>query len=173
MVKVTSAQRLALFGLDEKLLGQFKEDIKPFTKVVVPNGVSFVQCCPGEKWCKYGVRDSLTIKKGLEQLSFTEPLKSKVKVAVAGCRMCCTSPKIRDLGLIASNKGWSLFFGGNGGNNARIGEEVASGLNDEEALELAQKCLTVYQEKAKYNTRTARFMERFGLEYLKESISQK
>ena len=170
MAKVTSAQRLALFGMDDELLEQFLKDIQQVVDVPAENGVSFVQACPGVKWCKYGVKDSLSLKKKLEQMSFDEPLKSKVKVSVAGCRMCCTSPKVRDLGFIASKSGWSLIFGGNGGNNARIGDEVASELSDDEALDLAKKCLIFYQKTAKYNTRTARFMERFGVEALRKAL---
>ncbi len=170
MVKVTSAQRLALLGMDEKLLEQFKKDIEQFIHVPAKNGISFVQACPGKKWCKYGVEDTLEMKKKLEQLSFEEPLRAKVKAAVAGCRMCCTSPKVRDVGLIASKKGWSVIFGGNGGNNARIGDEVISGLTEDEAVRIVKKCLFHYQENAKYNTRTARFMERFGVEQLREAV---
>jgi len=168
--KVTSAQRLALFGLDENDLDNFKKDIEQFIETPAENSVSFVQACPGLKWCKYGVKDTLGLKKKMEQLSFDEPLRSKCKVSIAGCRMCCSTPKIRDLGFIASKKGWSLFFGGNGGNNARIADEVASGLSEEEALDLAEKCLIFYQEKAKYSTRTARFMERFGIEALRKAL---
>ncbi len=170
MVKVTSAQRLAVLGMDEHLLEEFKKDIQQFTHTPVKNGISFVQACPGKKWCKYGVKNTMGLKKKLEQLSFEEPLRAKVKAAVAGCRMCCTSPKVRDVGLIASKKGWSVIFGGNGGNNARIGDEVISGLTEDEAVEIVQKCLLNYQKNAKYNTRTARFMERFGVEYLRDAV---
>lgn len=170
MAKVTSAQRLALFGMDNKLLEQFQKDIEQFIDVPAKNGVSFVQACPGVKWCKYGVKETLYLKNKLQQFSFEEPLRSKVKVSVAGCRMCCTSPKVRDMGFIASKKGWSLFFGGNGGNNARIADEIASGLSDGEALDLAKKCLIFYQDNAKYNTRTARFMERFGVEVIRNAL---
>lgn len=170
MVKVTSAQRLALLGMDEKLLKQFEKDIEQFVHVPAKNGISFVQACPGKKWCKYGVKETLSLKKKLEQLSFEEPLRAKVKAAIAGCRMCCTAPKVRDIGLIASKKGWSLIFGGNGGNNARIGDEVISGLSEDEAVEIVKKCLIYYQKNAKYNTRTARFMERFGVEQLRDAV---
>jgi len=84
--------------------------------------------------------------------------------------MCCTEPYVRDLGIFASKKGWTLVFGGNGGNNARIGDIVAEGLNDDEVLALAKKCLTIYQEEATPHSRSARFMERFGIEAFKESV---
>jgi NAD(P)H-nitrite reductase large subunit len=35
------------------------------------------------------------------------------------------------------------------------------------------KCLTVYQQRAKYKSRTARFMERFGIDAFKEAVLTK
>ena len=170
MAKVTSAQRLALFGMDKKQMDQFREDIDQYMKTPATNGVSFVQACPGAKWCKYGVRNTLDLKQQLEQLSLAHPLPSKVKVSVAGCRMCCTSPKVRDLGFVASKKGWSLYFGGNGGNHPRIGDEIGSGLREQEVFDLAEKCLILYGNEARKNTRTARFMERFGIEKIRKHL---
>jgi NAD(P)H-nitrite reductase large subunit len=171
--KITSAQRLAILGLDSKEMGELQKELKNHTIKMPANGVTYVQACPGPEWCKYGIRDSLSLGKKLEKLSMEKPFKAKVKVGIAGCRMCCTEPHIRDLGIFASKKGWTLVFGGNGGNNARIGDIVSTGLNDEEVLDLARKCLRVYQEEANPHSRTARFMERFGVEALKNKVLKK
>jgi NAD(P)H-nitrite reductase large subunit len=168
--KITSAQRLALLGMDKEEMAKLQQELKKHIREVPINGVTYVQSCPGPEWCKYGVLDSLALGKKLEALSMEKPFKAKVKVGVAGCRMCCTEPYVRDVGIFASKKGWTLVFGGNGGNNARIGDIVAEGLSDEEVLALVKKCLTVYQEEANPHLRTARFMERFGIEELKKRV---
>ena len=168
--KITSAQRLALLGMEPGAMAELQRELKEHIREVPENSVTYVQSCPGVQWCKYGIRDSLALGRKLEQLSMEKPFQAKVKVGVAGCRMCCTEPYVRDVGIIASRKGWSLVFGGNGGNNARIADIVAERLNDEEVLALARKCLTVYQEEAHPRSRTARFMERFGLEDLKKRV---
>lgn len=168
--KITSAQRLALLGMEKEEMVKLQRELRSHIREVPKNGVTYVQSCPGPKWCKYGIRDSLSLGKKLEELSMDKPFKTKVKVGVAGCRMCCTEPYVRDLGILASKKGWTLVFGGNGGNNARIADIVATGLNDEEVLALAKKCLTVYQEEANPRSRSARFMERIGIEAFKKRV---
>ena len=168
--KVTSAQRLALLGMEDDQMIKLQKELKSHIREVPKNGVTYVQSCPGPKWCKYGIRDSLSLGKKLEEISMDKPFKTKVKVGVAGCRMCCTEPYVRDLGILASKKGWTLVFGGNGGNNARIADIIAEGLNDEEVLALAKKCLTVFQEEANPRSRSARFMERIGIEAFKKRV---
>lgn len=171
--KITSAQRLALLGMEEREMAELQQELKSHVSNRPENGVHYVQACPGIKWCKYGVADSMELGRKLEKMSFDQPLKGKVKVSVAGCRMCCTEPYVRDVGIIASKKGWSLVFGGNGGGNPRIADLVARNLSTEEALALAKKCINVYQEKARPTMRTARFMEGLGIEALKERIRKK
>ncbi len=168
--KITSAQRLALLGMTTEDMAALQQELKSHTRTVAKNGVTYVQSCPGPKWCKFGIADSLSLGKKMEELSMEKPFKAKLKVGVAGCRMCCTEPYVRDVGIFASKKGWTLIFGGNGGGNPRLGDIVASGLNDDEVLALVKKCLTVYQEEANPHSRTARFMERFGIEALKKRV---
>jgi len=170
MIKITSAQRLALLGIDEEEQKKLKTELQPLTRPVTVNGVHYVQACPGSQWCKFGTSDSLALGARLEQLSFSGPLPGKVKVGISGCRMSCTEPYVRDVGIFATKKGWTLLFGGNGGGNPRLGEMVAEGLTDDQVVDLVQKCLTVYLQNAKTKSRTARFMERFGIDALKEAV---
>ena len=168
--KITSAQRLALLGMEEEEMTALQQELKSYTRKTATNGVHYVQACPGETWCKYGVKDSLALGKKLEALSMDKPFKAKVKVGISGCQMCCTEPYVRDVGILATKKGWTLIFGGNGGGRPRFGDVVAKGLSDEEVLALVKKCLSVYQENCKTRLRTARFMERFGIDALQESV---
>ena len=106
----------------------------------------------------------------LNAIALPGKLPAKVKVSVAGCKMCCTAPFIRDIGLIAERKGWKLIFGGNGGSRPRIGDVIAEGLSDEQAIELILRCLIVYVENAKPKMRTARFMESYGAMRFKSEV---
>ena len=168
--KITGAQRLALLGVDEEQMKSMKEELSPFMRETGKNTVTYVQACPGSKWCRFGKRDALEFGKKLEKISFDEPFTAKVKVGVSGCRMCCTEPYVRDVGLFASTKGWTLVFGGNGGSHPRIGDIIAKNLSDDEALDLLQKCLIIYQQESRPTQRSARFMERFGIEELKKRL---
>ena len=168
--KITGAQRLALLGMEKEQMQAIHKELKPYVRETVPNGVTYVQACPGKKWCRYGQADSFALGRKLEQLSFNEPFTAKVKVAVSACRMCCTEPYLRDVGVYASKSGWTLVFGGNGGGRPRIADVIAKKLSDDEVLELVKKCLTIYHKQARPTIRSARFMERFGIEELKKLV---
>ncbi len=171
VTKVTSAQRLAFLGLKPQLLDALKEELLiPDTLPHTRSRIHYVQACPGSKWCKYGTGDSLALGEQIEQIELAGPLPSKVKVGVSGCRRCCCESWVRDVGLVSQRNGWKLIFGGNGAGNPRIGDVVAEDLNDEEAVAFVEKCLNFYSMNAKFKTRSARFMERVGIDELKKAL---
>ena len=130
----------------------------------------YVQACPGSTWCQYGQGDALTMGERLRAIELDGPLPYKVKVGISGCRFCCCESWIRDVGLTGEKKGWRFTFGGNGAGRPRIGDLVAEGLSDDEAVALITKTLNYYLREAKFKTRSARFMERFGIEALKQAV---
>jgi NAD(P)H-nitrite reductase large subunit len=171
MVKVTGAQRLYFQGLaPEKRVEMMQELELPATLPHTRNRVHYVQACPGKTWCKFGTRETEHIAKAIMQMKLDGPLPYKVKIGISGCRMCCCESWMRDVGLAAEKSGWRLSFGGNAAGRPRIGDLVADGLNDEEALDLIKKTLNFYLTTAKFKTRSARFMERVGIDALKKGI---
>ncbi|MHB1350343.1 MAG: nitrite reductase [Desulfobulbus sp.] len=170
-VRISSAQQLVFLNPPDALLPALRRELHLSDPPALRrHRISLVQACGGRDNCRYGVGDSQTLGAAIERLSFAEPLPAKVKVGISGCRMCCCESWIRDVGLIAEQKGWKLLFGGNGAGRPRIGDVVAQGLSDREALALVEKCLTFYREHAKNKTRTARFMERVGIDALKQQV---
>jgi len=171
VTKVTGAQRLALLGMEPKQLEALKKELNiPDTLPHTRNRIHYVQACPGSEWCKYGTGNSLALGAEIEKLELDGPLPYKVKVGVSGCRMCCCESWIRDVGLVSEKNGWKFIFGGNGAGRPRIGDVVAESLNNDEALALVKKCLNFYIKNAKFKTRSARFMERVGIDELKKGL---
>ena len=171
VTKITSAQRFAFLGMKPEQLEALKKELRiPDTLPHIRNRIHYVQACPGIQWCKYGTGDSLALGTAIEQIELDGPLPYKVKVGVSGCRMCCCESWIRDIGLISQKSGWKVIFGGNGAGRPRIGDVIAEDLNDREAVALVKKCLTFYLKNAKFKTRSARFMERIGIEELKKGL---
>ena len=84
--------------------------------------------------------------------------------------MCCTEPLIRDVGIVANKKGWKIYFGGNGGGKPRIADLVATSLNEQEVVAIVENLLTFYTENANIKQRTARFVETFGIDAIKQNI---
>jgi NAD(P)H-nitrite reductase large subunit len=98
-------------------------------------------------------------------------LPAKVKFGVSGCPFCCGESYVRDVGLIGTKKGWNVIFGGNSGAKARVGDLLAKGLDKDAAIDLVKRALEYYKENGKKKERTARFMNRTGVDALKSALS--
>jgi NAD(P)H-nitrite reductase large subunit len=170
IIKLTSAQRLALVGIKEQDVEKVWEDLGMEDGRPTGLCMHYVQACPGTAVCKYGVQPSLTLGGELDKLFFSYELPAKFKVGVSGCPMNCGEAPVRDLGVFGKKSGWTLMFGGNSGPHARIGDVIAEGLDDSQVIDLAKKCVQVYLENAKPRERTARFMNRFGLDEFKKAL---
>lgn len=170
IIKVLPSQRLAIcnpsreqiFSIEKALLSRM-----PSKKGI---SVTYVQACPGLDQCKYAIADSLRIGRAIDQFTFNKNLPHKIKISIAGCSMCCTEPYVRDVGIIAKKKGWTVVFGGNAGGRPRIGDQIASNLTSEEAVALVKKCLDYYVENGTAKQRTARFIEQLGIDNFKNMI---
>ncbi len=169
--KITSAQRVAFLGMEPEAMEALKAELNiPDTLPHLRHRVHYVQACPGRTWCQFGQGDALALGERIKAIELDGPLPYKVKVGISGCRFCCCESWIRDVGLTAEKKGWRFSFGGNGAGRPRIGDLVAEGLSDDEAVSLVTKTLNYYLREAKFKTRSARFMERFGIEALKQAV---
>ena len=170
-IKVTSAQRVALLGMEPEALETLRSELQiPDTPPHIRHRVHYVQACPGKTWCRYGQGDALAMEERIKAIELEGPLPAKVKVGISGCRFCCCESWVRDVGLTAEKKGWRFSFGGNGAGRPRIGDLVAEGLSDDDVVALVTKTLNTYIREAKFKTRSARFMERYGIEALKRAV---
>lgn len=169
--KITGAQRVALLGMEPEAMAALRTELNlPETPPHTSNRVHYVQACPGRTWCKFGHQDALELGERIKKIELDGPLPAKVKVGVSGCRFCCCESWMRDVGLAGESKGWRFSFGGNAAGRPRVGDLVAEGLSSDEAVALVTKTLNYYLSEAKFKSRSARFMERFGVEALKKAV---
>ena len=165
-VRVTAGQRLKLQGIPEGRVQEVVDRLGPvgeFCKY-------YVQACPGSTTCRMGMRDSMAMGGRLETFLNTLDLPSKLKCGVSGCSMCCAESFVRDVGLVGRNKGWTVLFGGNAGKRVRVADELARDVSDDEALDIMARALALYARDAKRNERTARFVERVGIEAVRSAL---
>lgn len=170
ITKITSGQRLALVGLQRDEVDQVWHDLKMEVGQAMELCVHYVQACPGTEVCKFGVRDSLGLGLELEKLYVGMDLPAKIKIGVSGCPFCCSESYVRDIGLIGKKKGWILTFGGNSGGRPRIGDVIAKDIGDVEAVSLVQRCLEYYRNNVDKKLRTARFVEKTGIEVIRKAV---
>jgi len=170
ITKITSGQRLALIGMQREEVDQVWHDLRMEVGQAVELCVHYVQACPGTEVCKFGVRDSLALGLELEKLYVGIDLPAKVKIGVSGCPFCCAESYVRDIGLIGRKKGWTLTFGGNSGGRPRIGDVIAEDVDDGDAVVLVQRCLEYYRDNVEKKLRTARFVEKTGIEAIRAAV---
>jgi NAD(P)H-nitrite reductase large subunit len=170
ITKITSGQRLALIGMEREEVDQIWNELKMEIGPAVELCVHYVQACPGNEVCKFGVRDSLGLGLELEKLYVGMDLPAKVKIGISGCPFCCAESYVRDIGLVGKKKGWIVSFGGNSGGRPRIGDVIAEDVSDTEALALVKRCLEYYRKNVQKKIRTARFVEKVGIATIKQAI---
>ena len=78
------------------------------------------------------------------------------------------------MGVIATEKGWNLFVGGNGGMKPRHAELLATDIDDATLLKYIDRYLMFYIRTADRLQRTAVWMENIegGLDYVRQVVCE-
>ena len=170
VIKITSGQRFALVGMKAEDVDPIWTDLGLDIGKATELCVHYVQACPGTAVCKFGLQDSLGLGMELEKYFATLDLPAKAKIGVSGCPMCCGESFVRDVGLFGKKKGWTLVVGGSSARRPRIGDILAEDLDRDAVLALTRKFLEYYNAEANKRERTARFVDRVGIDNLKEKL---
>ncbi len=170
--KVTGGQRIDLFGarveqlplIWEELIAAGFESGHAYGK-----SLRTVKSCVGSTWCRYGVGDSVGLAVELENRYKGLRAPHKIKFGVSGCTRECAEAQGKDVGIIATEKGWNLYVCGNGGMKPRHAELLASDLSKEELVRLVDRFLMFYVRTADRLQRTSTWRDNLegGLDYLK------
>lgn len=173
--KITGGQRIDLFGAQLNQLPLiWKEMVDAGLETGHAYGKSLrtVKSCVGSTWCRYGVQDSTGMAILLEERYRGIRSPHKVKMGVSGCARECAEAQSKDFGVIATDKGWNLYVGGNGGMRPRHADLFASDLDDATLLRYIDIILMFYVRTAERLQRTSVWLENLegGLDYLKEVV---
>jgi nitrite reductase (NADH) large subunit len=173
--KITGGQRI-------DLLGARVEQLPKIWRRLVDAGfesghaygkaLRTVKSCVGTTWCRYGVQDSVGLAVELELRYRGLRSPHKVKAAVSGCARECAEARGKDFGIIATEHGWNLYLGGNGGFRPRHAELFAKDLRTEDLIRYVDRFLMFYVRAADRLQRTAAWIEGMdgGLDYLRSVI---
>jgi NAD(P)H-nitrite reductase large subunit len=171
-LKITGATRIAIVGLKEDDIDSVWEDLGLEKGAAVGLCIRSIRTCPGTTFCKLGKQDSIGVGMKLDEKYHAYQLPGKFKMAVSGCKLSCAESWVRDIGLIGDKKGWMITIGGNVGAQPRIGKELISGLDEEEAFKAIENILEYYKENAKSNERLGKMIERVGLEPFETAVGK-
>lgn len=170
-IKVTSAQRLTIIGLEEEHLDAAWAELGRQMGHAIGKCVRSVKICPGTTYCKRGQQDSMSVGLQLDERYHGLPTPWKCKLAVSGCPNDCAEVCIKDLGLIGTTKGWNVMIGGNGGAAARLAVALATALTTTEALALVDKIMRWYQHSS-YVGRLGRLISKIGVEQFMADVDK-
>ena len=172
-VKVTGGQRIDLFGIRKEDLPAIWADLNAAGMVsghAYGKALRTVKTCVGSEWCRFGTQDSTGLGVKIEQMSWGSWMPHKFKIAVSGCPRNCAEATIKDFGVICVDSGYELHVGGNGGIKLRGTDLLCKVETEEEALEMCAAFIQLYREEAHYLERTAPWIERVGLDYVKSRL---
>lgn len=173
MVKVTGGQRLDLFGIRKEDLPAIWADLNAAGMVsghAYAKALRTVKTCVGSEWCRFGTQDSTGLGIKTEQMTWGSFMPHKFKIAVSGCPRNCAEATIKDFGVICVDSGYELHIGGNGGIHLRGTDLLCKVETEQEALDYCAAFIQLYREEARYLDRTAPWVERVGLDYVKQRI---
>ncbi|HEC26334.1 MAG TPA: NAD(P)/FAD-dependent oxidoreductase [Gammaproteobacteria bacterium] len=172
-VHITGGQRINLLGIKKEELPEiwdFLSERGLISGHAYGKALRTVKTCVGSTWCRFGTQDSTQMGIDLEKLSWGSWMPHKFKMAVSGCPRNCAEATIKDFGVVAIESGWELHIGGNGGVKVRATDMLCRVRTAEEVEEYAAAFIQVYREEAHYLERTAPWLGRIGLSYVKERI---
>ena len=115
--------------------------------------------CVGNSWCRFGVGDSVGLGVFLEHRYKGIRTPHKMKFGVSGCTRECSEAQGKDVGIIATEKGWNLNFGGNGGMKPRHGDLFAADLDEETLIHYIDRFMMFYIRTADKLQRTSVWLE--------------
>ncbi|WP_327091882.1 nitrite reductase large subunit NirB [Nonomuraea sp. NBC_01738] len=173
--KITGGQRIDLLGARVE---QLPEIWKRLVAAGFESGHAYgkalrtVKSCVGSSWCRYGVQDSVGLAIALELRYRGLRAPHKLKSAVSGCARECAEARSKDFGIIATEQGWNLYVGGNGGFRPRHADLLAADLGTDELITTIDRFLMFYIRTADRLQRTSAWLEALdgGLGYLREVI---
>lgn len=173
--KITGGQRIDLFGAQlhqlpliwEELIAAGFESGHAYGK-----SLRTVKSCVGNTWCRYGVDDALSLAILLENRYKGLRSPHKVKMAVSGCTRECAEAQGKDIGVIATEKGWNLYVCGNGGMKPRHAELLAADLDQDSLIRYIDRFFMFYIQTADRLQRTSVWRDHLegGLDYLKAVV---
>jgi len=191
--KVTGAQRIGLFGANVWQLPDIWEDLtygnasfhNKEEKVIVniktkgmESGQAYgkalraVKSCVGTSWCRFGVQDSVTLAVKLEERYKGFRAPHKLKMGVSGCMRECAEAQGKDIGLVATVKGYNLYICGNHGTSPKHAQLFGTDLTEEECFKYIDRILMYYTFSSAPLTRTSKWLENLegGMDHLKEVV---
>jgi NAD(P)H-nitrite reductase large subunit len=169
-MKLTSAQRIALFGVREEDLDTIWGELAEKPGAAIGLCVRSIKICPGTTQCKRAIQDSVSLGLRIDALYHARPLPNKMKMGVSGCMLSCAEVAVKDIGIMGIPKGWRILVGGNAGARPRLADLlVETPAGEEDVLVVIDKIITWYLNSGR-EVRLGTLVEEMGIEQFRAAV---
>ena len=158
---------------DMKRNDEFRKLLDLPTYSVAGFSIRPVKACSGGYICDNNLQDSFSLGLKLDKMFSGKSAPFKAIISVSGCGRCCSEPLVKDIGIVASVSGYSVYVGGAAGAKPRIAQKIIDKLNEEQVIAVVEKIVKLYEAKGELTQRLGIFIEKMGLEKFKEECQVK
>ncbi|MFC3038715.1 nitrite reductase large subunit NirB [Virgibacillus xinjiangensis] len=170
MIKVTGGQRIDLLGIKKEDLPDIWRDLDMPSGAAYAKGLRTVKTCVGADFCRFGTQNSVGMGIDLEKKFEGLQTPHKIKMSVSACPRNCAEGGVKDVGVIGLDGVWEIYVGGNGGTELRKADLLTKVETSEEVIEYVGAYLQYYRETANYLERTSKWVERMGVDHVREVV---
>ena len=171
MIKITGAQRIDLLGIPKEKLPAVWTDLDMASGHAYTKAFRTCKTCVGTDFCRYGLGDSTGLGISIEKRFQGIEAPHKIKAATAGCPRNCSEATTKDLGTVAIDGGrWEVYVGGAAGSRVRKGDVLCVVDSHDEVVTYMGRFTQYYREHARYQERTPGFVERIGIQTLRQVL---
>ncbi|MFH1217233.1 MAG: nitrite reductase [Pseudomonadota bacterium] len=160
-VYLSTLQNLRLVNVPEEEADAIKRELAALgAQFKGPGKFPLPRVCVGEPHCNLGIIDTESFSgKILQRFKDKAQTKPKFKIAVSACPLCCSAPKITDIGIVATSAGFELYVGGKGGPFPKVGRRILAKVTEDEVLEAVEKLVNFHDAHTKKKQRMRKLID--------------
>jgi dissimilatory sulfite reductase (desulfoviridin) alpha/beta subunit len=172
-VHLTTRQGVEIPHIPYEKLRLFRRALEKSSLQAAQSGkcVRAITACPGT-YCKFGTIDTQQLAKEIfKRFGDRNNLPHKFKIAVSGCKHCCSKPQENDLGVMGVGN-FAVFVGGMAGKTPRWGDRLPFDIKEKTKLfKIINSAIKWYEKNGNDKERFGATIERVGLEKLLENLN--
>ncbi|KAB2331966.1 nitrite reductase [Bacillus mesophilum] len=135
----------------------------------VGNYVKSLRTC---NFCKGSEEEGMPAAIELNNRIAGKPVPFTLRPAYTGCPVGCGEPLVNDIGVMKIKEGYHLYLGGKAkGKDAHVGTLFMENLTPEMLYKAVENILDIYAEYGKKREPFFKFLNRFGLENLRNLVA--
>lgn len=167
-VYLSNLQNLRLINVPAQAEEKIKEELLGYgVRFKGPGQFPIPRICIGKPHCSLGIINTEELSQTiLNRFAKKEKTKAKLKIAIAGCSLCCSDSKTSDIGIIAGRNGFEMYAGGKGGSTPRTGRRIRRNIGEEELLETIDRLVEFHDGKTGKKQRMNKLLKDQEFPYL-------